>query len=689
MTAGDEPGSEETGAHASGAERAAPQPPPERVGAPQPPVARSAPAQAAGVQPGSRTPAEAHEAHFAASRGVLEQLKEHKVLQWAIAYLGAALAIAQAHELVANAFDWPNVVSRIVVLTLIVGFPVALTVAWYHGHRALRRISMAELSILSVLLLVGAVIFTIALRRGEDPTVPAAQSPTAAAGADRRAGAPSTRAAAEPAGAAMPVGKVAATGGAEPLPNKVAVLPCENQSPNPDDAYFASGLHQDIIWQLDKLKNLNPIPRLTVLRYADTNLPIAAIASELMVRALLDCTVRYANNRVRIQAELIDATGLQTLWQGDYEPSLADIKDVFAVQAIIAMSIANALSVAFTPAEKALLDKPPTVSTDAYVAFLKGFEEPDYGKTIELFEQAAAADDNFALPKAALAFLWSSELINTNHTTAVAPEARAAHLAKVQANAERALELDPTVPFARSALTMEAILTWHWSSAYERFERARVLTPNDVTQYDIFLLSYLGRYDEAMSVVERGDQLYPNHEDNFLWRGWAHGLHAQYDEAAASFAMAVAAAPGERSLISRDWLARMEIARGNREAALEHLRLSEDLSGTERQAVFLPMWVYAYGRLGEAEDARRIFTEMQQREADGTPFGAGGWAMANLGIGDRHRALEWLETAAKKAAAHELDEGFFNLMFLRANVLNDDVVRQREFADVLGRIKGD
>jgi serine/threonine-protein kinase len=677
MTADNETGSEEIGAKVAGARRAG-------VGTSSTEVAVTAQAprsEGAAPQPrGSKQAVPEPSAHAHGSRGVLEQLKEHKVLQWAIAYLGAALAIAQAHELVANAFDWPNVVSRIVVLTLVLGFPVALTVAWYHGHRALRRISIAELSILSVLLLVGAVIFTIALKRDEGPTATAAQPSSSV----------STVAPATPARAARSaVGNVAARGNAEPLPNKVAVLPCENQSPNPDDAYFASGLHQDIIWQLDKLKNLNPIPRLTVLRYADTDMPIAAIASELMVRALLDCTIRYANNRVRIQAELIDATGLQTLWQGDYEPSLTDVKDVFAVQAIIAMSIANALSVAFTPAEKALLEKPPTVSTEAYVAFLKGFEDPDYGKTIELFERAAAADANFALPRAALAFLWSSELINTNHTTAVAPEARAAHLAKVQANAERALALDPAVPFARSALMMEAILTWHWSAAYERLARARELTPNDVTQYDIFLLSYLGRYDEAMAVVERGDQLYPNHEDNFLWRGWAHGLAGQYDDAAAAFAMAVAAAPGERSLISRDWLARMEVARGNREAALEHLRLSEDFSGTERQAVFLPMWVYAYGRLGESADARRIFAEMREREAAGTRFGAGGWAMANLGIGDRGRALEWLETAANKAAAHELDEGFFNLMFLRANILNDDVVRQRELADVLARIKGD
>jgi pentatricopeptide repeat protein len=634
------------------------------------------PKQAAAPPPESKPlPAAPPPASEPPARGIAERLKDHKVLQWAIAYLGAALAIAQANELVADAFGWPNVVARVVVLTLVVGFPVALTVAWYHGHRALRRVSVGELAIVSVLLLIGASTFTFALRR-DDAAAPA----PAAAPAAGSVLAPSSAA---PAGA-----DAAARTSLTALPNKVAVLPCENQSPDPADAYFASGLHQDIIWHLDKLRNLNPIPRLTVLRYADTSLPVAAIAAELSVRALLDCTIRYAENRVRITAELVDSTGLRTLWQGDYEPSLADIKDVFAVQADIAMNIANALSVVFTPGEQELLEKPPTVSTEAYVLFLKGYEEPDYSTTIELFEQAVAADGGFAAPKAVLAFLWASELVNTNRAEAIAPEARAERVAKVRAYAEQALELDPTIPFARSALTITTMLNWRWTEASEHIARARDVTPNDVTQFDIYLLSYLGRYDEAMNVVQRGEQLYPNDPNNFIWRGWALGLGGRYDEAAAAFSRAVAAAPGDQSVVTRDWLAMMEIARGNAPAALEQLRLSESITAA-RPPLLLPTWAYTYGRAGQVDDARRIFAEMEQRESAGTRFGAGGWAMANLAIGDRRRAAEWLEQAAEKASAHELDEGFFNLMALRSNVTNDDVLREPEFADVLRRIQGD
>ncbi len=132
----------------------------------------------------------------------------------------------------------------------------------------------------------------------------------------------------------------------------------------------------------------------------------------------------------------------------------------------------------------------------------------------------------------------------------------------------------------------------------------------------------------------------------------------------------------------------MESARGNSAAALEQLRLSETIA-VERPPLYLSMWTYCYGRIGQAQDAQRLFAEMERLEASGTRFGVGGWAMAALASGDRERALALLDEAADKAASHELDEGFFNLMALRANVTNDDVLLEREFAAALSRIKGE
>ena len=180
-------------------------------------------------------------------------------------------------------------------------------------------------------------------------------------------------------------------------------------------------------------------------------MPIAAIAAELGARALLDCTIRYADNRVRITAELVDATGLQTLWQGDYEPSLADIKDVFAVQADIAMNIADACSVVFTPAERELLARPPTVSTEAYVLFLKAYEEPDYDEDDRALRAGCRSRrGNSRPPRAALAFLWATELINTNFSAAVC-SGRASRARGQGARLRRSARSRSTRPFRSRA----------------------------------------------------------------------------------------------------------------------------------------------------------------------------------------------------------------------------------------------
>ncbi len=89
-----------------------------------------------------------------------DRVSKHKIAQWGIAYLGAALALAQGQEFLAHAFDWPSSIGRVLVIALIVGLPVALTLAWYHGHREL-RISAGELTIISLLMLIGAVFFTV------------------------------------------------------------------------------------------------------------------------------------------------------------------------------------------------------------------------------------------------------------------------------------------------------------------------------------------------------------------------------------------------------------------------------------------------------------------------------------------------------------------------------------------------
>ena len=228
-------------------------------------------------------------------------------------------------------------------------------------------------------------------------------------------------AAPEPAANVVPAGAATASGTVssqrtEVLPGSVAVLPFENLSPEADDAYFAAGIHEEVLSQLAKLDNVNVISRTSVARYASTDLSIPQIAAELRVGAVMEGSVRYANDRVRIAAQLVDAASDQALWSDVYE---RDFADVFAIQADIAMNIANALQAEFSVAEQQSLERKPTSSPAAYALFLQalsgvrdsapGAIEAAHG----LLDRAIAIDPNFARAYGMKAILHSVSFINT------------------------------------------------------------------------------------------------------------------------------------------------------------------------------------------------------------------------------------------------------------------------------------
>src|SRR5262245_30488167 len=149
------------------------------------------------------------------------RVNEHKVIQWGVAYLGAALALAHGAEIVSHALHWHEAVWRIFVIALIVGFPIAVTLAWYHGHRGLKRVSSGELAIVSVLVVIAAFFFIVAMRPPTEYPVVTNQSvvPTERPSPNENV-APSS---------VTPVSE-------QTIANSVAVLPFENLSVKVEDA---------------------------------------------------------------------------------------------------------------------------------------------------------------------------------------------------------------------------------------------------------------------------------------------------------------------------------------------------------------------------------------------------------------------------------------------------------------------
>lgn len=598
-----------------------------------------------------------------ARRGFWERMWEHKVLQWGVGYLGAALALAHGAELVSHAFHWPEAIWRGVVITLVAGFPFALTLAWYHGHRGLRRISAGELAIASALLFIGAVFFTVSLN--PDPEHAAETTP---------------RTPPEPT-------VVGAKEARSVLPNSVAVLPFANLSPDSTKEYFSEGIHAEILDRLWKL-NITVIARTSVMQYANTTRNITDIAREMNVETVMEGTVSYyADGRVVIRVGLSDGRTGARLWSESYDRVF---EEIIAIQADIATNVAKALQAEFSTEQHASLEQTPTTSSEAYTLYLQAraliASNPDDGRIVTLLEQALSLDPNFAAAHGLVAQRLSQTLANSNAGQST-ETARPQLAAKVEMHAMRALDLDSGDGNALGALGTMAFFQWRWVQAEERFRKAAEAPREPVsTVFLTYLLSYLGQHAEAIELAEQAFALDPLNTLNGGQIGFARGMAGEYEAAAQEFRRHVRETSAS---VPRLWLAFMEVALGNKDEAANHLEFVDRMIADNRLVVYLPELAYGFARAGMQSDAQRVFEEIEAASAAGQPVGPGTWAMAHLAVGDQESALRSLEEAAQRAARHEVDPGFFNVLNLKMNVTNDPVLREPRFSAVLDRIRGD
>lgn len=594
---------------------------------------------------------------------VWERVREHKLIQWGIAYLGVALALAQGQEYVARAFDWPDVVGRILVIALVAGLPLVLTLAWYHGHRGLQRISTGELTIISLLLLIGALLFSVSLRPEERST--AAAPPPRSTGAD--------------VAVVTPPPRVPST--SEITPNSVAVLPFANLSPSSDDAAFAIGIHQQVLNQLSRINDLTSIARASVLRYADTNLSPQEIARELGVETIMTGTLRYVDGNVQIRTELVDGASGAQLWSEIYT---RPFDDIFAIEADIATQVATALEAELAPDEQLKLVQRPTESTEAYEYYLRAITAISYpggGLGVSLEEsaefhkhidRALEIDPEFALAYAAKAREYAYSMGRDLPRSAGLNYEDRAVLAV--ANAERALALDPELGLAHAALANVHRLSGRRSEAQQHLERALRFAPNNFqVLFDAVVLNFTtNNAEEALRHARHAARINP--AESFIPLGLALVRAGDYDAAVEQFASRPDYPSGSIEL------ARAEYLRGNEAAVVRHLR-EQERRGIRPPAT-IPTIAYMYHLVGAEDDARRV-AAMLDAYAEEFTVGPGDWAIAALSTGDTDVALEWLENAASRRTLGA-DAGAVALIAL--NLWSDPVLERPEFVEVRNRL---
>jgi eukaryotic-like serine/threonine-protein kinase len=420
----------------------------------------------------------------------------------------------------------------------------------------------------------------------------------------------------------------------------IAVLPLDNYSGDPSQEYFAEGMTDELTADLATISQLRVISRGSVMQFkGEHRPPTPEIAKTLNVDAVVEGSVLRAGDKVRITAQLIDARADKHLWAKSFE---RNSHDVLALQDELASAIAREIHVQLTPTEESRLTSAPTVNPEAYDAYLKGryfFNRPsdeNLKKAIAQFEEAVQLNPDFAPAFSGLsdAYLWAGY----NEGVLTAAEARP----KAKAAAEKAIQLDDTSAEAHTSLAVfKLFYEFDWAGCESEFRRAFALNPNYAFAHDQFglALAFQGRLDESLAEGQRASQLDPLSPqipiDNLMALAWQGKYQAAMEEAKRASDL-------DPAFFFPYWgYGWIDIQAGKISAAIPHLQKAK---GMESPAFVTAFLGYAYGASGDRTRAMAEIEDLKKGALHGyvLPFNL---AIVYLGLGDRERALDYLERA--------------------------------------------
>jgi TolB-like protein/class 3 adenylate cyclase/Tfp pilus assembly protein PilF len=317
-----------------------------------------------------------------------------------------------------------------------------------------------------------------------------------------------------------------------PIDRSIAVLPFDLRSSNEDDAFFARGMHDDLLTQLAQIDSLKVISRTSVERYAGTTTPVRQIGEELGVATVLEGAVQRSGDRIRLNVQLIDARKDEHLWAASYDEELT-AANLFKIQTDLARRIAGALRARLRSAGEAALGAQPTQSLEAYLHWARGvsiaesgFSRSDREVAAREFREAIQADSSYALAWAELADI---ELDNWFLGHRPAEEAFPAARSAV----DRALALEPDLAIAHVISGSLYMIQWRFDEAEIAFLRAIELAPGLGLIHRMYsgLLFVLERFEEAEVEAVRALELDPLNAELIQHLGWVRWAQRDWDGA--------------------------------------------------------------------------------------------------------------------------------------------------------------
>lgn len=427
-----------------------------------------------------------------------QRLKQRKLVQWALAYTAAAFALLQGIDIVAQQFGWPETLQRGITLAMVLGFFVALVLAWYHGERGEQRVSNTEILILALLLAIGGGLLWRYARMSPETPAQFAASPAPTVAAARPA-APAT---------------------------SIAVLPFVNMSSDTDNEFFSDGLSEEILNSLARIDGLQVVGRTSSFQFKGKNQDLRRIGETLGVASVLEGSVRREGERARITAQLIRASDGIHLWSQTYDRTLSD---TLAVQLDIAENVAAALDVLLDDTQRERMRLAGVKNVDAFIHYQKGWKmyaNAHRDPAIELleglrlanaeFERAIALEPGFSFAHYAQADLHEHTLIDDTTTHEQRVDAQRAALQTL----ERAAATSPDAQQRELALAERQMLSDDWRGLAERIDTALAQPGCSAPNWLPVFASMFGYGDKLDDVLKRATACDPLNSINWGTRIW-------------------------------------------------------------------------------------------------------------------------------------------------------------------------
>jgi len=575
----------------------------------------------------------------------LGELKRRNVYKVAVAYVVAGWALAQGIAQVFPVFDIPNWIVRVIVLLIVIGFPIALVLAWAFEltPEGLKRTEAADAAhqhsrsrVWIYVVIFGSAISVglFFLGRYTAPSV---------------------------------------NGGSKSPDKSIAVLPFENLSRDPDNAYFTEGVQEEILTRLAKVADLRVIARTSTERYKSSPENLPQIATQLGVAHILEGSVQKAAEQVRVSVQLINASTQTHLWAETYDRKLTDI---FAVESDIAKTIADTLRAKLSDPEQHAITARPTENAEAYQLYLKGRyfwnkrTGADLKKAIDYFHQAIGIDPNYALAYAGLADAYG---LLSGYGAASPKDS----LPQAKAAAKKALELDNTLGEAHASLAQVLFAyDFNFAEANRAFRRAIELNPNYATAHQWYGqggLAPLGQFEDAVAEMKRALELDP----------LSVIINADLGSVLCSARRYDAAIEQLRKTVEMD--PRFYYAHWNLGQALEVKGLVEEAIVEYQKAIALDddplspgLLAHLYAKLGKKDEARQLLERLREASQRRyvTPYI---FAIIHLGLGEKEQAIGFLERTYE-------DRDGYNLVFIKVDPFLDPLRGDARFEALVTKV---